>query len=218
MDDYTSENPNGWKYPAFDGKGKVYCQECGKTFMILTPSHLKTHGLKYGEYKEKYPDAPITNEEFKALSKYSRPSKYTKEDIEILGKEKIVDDDIPVIDDEFELPKIESVKKFSNPIEQKKHEIFVFLSNYLPSVKMDYLIEIKNIHQDLIFSTISDFSDPVLKINIEFPRTFWHNYDASFIHPGRKKTLEEHGWKVIEIDSLAPSTKEIGEAIQKVMR
>jgi hypothetical protein len=217
MNDKSSEIPNGWNHPAFDQKGKVICQVCGKKFMILTPSHLKTHGLKYGEYKNKFPDAPITNEEFKAMSKYSKPSKYTEEDIEILGTETVIDEDIPVIDDEFEMPKNQVAKDFDTPMEAKKHEIFNFLADYLPGVKMDYLIQIRNVQGTVIFSVISDFADPFSMINIQFPDTFWHNRDAFFEDPNRNRKLEEQGWKVIEIKSPAPKIKAIEKALRKIM-
>ena len=214
MSQISSEIPEGFNYPPFDPKGKVICQVCGKSFMILTPSHLKTHNLKYSEYSQKFPDAPITNEEFKALSKYSKP-KYSEEDHEILGKETEVDDDVPVIDDEFEIPKEKIKKKFDNPMDAKKHEIYECLRDYLPDLRMDSLIEIFDIQQNLIFSTISDFSDPVMRINVEFPDTFWHNKDALYHDKSRRRKLEEQGWKVVTIKGPAPSTAVIEKAIQK---
>lgn len=211
-----SEIPEGFNHPKFNQKGKVICQVCGKDYMILTPSHLKTHGLKYSEYSEKFPGAPITNEEFKALSKYSKkPSKYSEEDHEIFGKETVIDEYIPVIDDEFEMPKEQVTKDFATPMEAKRHEIFTFLNDYLPNLKMDYLIEIFDIQQNLIFSTISDFSDPLMKINVEFPDTFWHNYDACHNDPNRDRKLEEHGWKVLTVNGPAPPIKAIEKAIRK---
>jgi len=216
MNEKSSEIPKGFNHPKFNQKGKVICQVCGKDYMILTPSHLKTHSLKYSEYSEKFPGAPITNEEFKALSKYSKkPSKYSKEDHEILGKETVIDEDIPVIDDEFEMPKAQVAKSFDNPMDAKKHEIFGFLSDYLPNLKMDYLIEIFDIQQVLIFSTISDFSDPLMKVNIEFPDTFWHNRDACYHDLNRKLKLEEQGWTVVSIKGPAPPIKDIEKAIRK---
>ena len=126
-------------YPEFDEKGKVICQVCGKSFMILTPSHLKTHdGIKYGEYNKMFPDAPVTTDEFKALSKYSRPGKYTEEDLKILGTEKVIEEDIPEINDEFEIPQSQVAKKFATPMEAKKDEIYRFLINYMPDVKVDH--------------------------------------------------------------------------------
>ena len=215
MNEKIGEIKEGWNYPAFNQKGKVICQECGKEFMILTPSHLKTHDLKYGEYKDKYPDAPLTNEEFKALSMYSKPSKYSDEDVAILGKETVIDENIPVIDDEFELPKVQVAQKFSTPMEAKKYEIFQFLINHFPDIKMDYKIEIRDLENNVLFGTISDYSDPFLKVNIEFPDTFWHNMDECGDDLNRTRKLEEHGWKVISIKSPSPDIKKIEKAIRK---
>lgn len=204
-------------YPEFDEKGKVICQICGKAFMILTPSHLYTHdGIKYAEYNKMFPDAPITNEEFKALSKYSKPRKYTEEDIKILGTEKIIDEDIPEIDDEFELPKTQ-IEKFSTPMEAKKNEIFRFLVDYFPNIKVDHKIEIFDMQGCLVFSTISDYADDFLKINVQFPDTFWHNMDAVGDDPNRKRKLESFGWKVIEVKSLSPTIKSIEKEIRKII-
>ena len=211
-----SETPKEWNHPAFTEKGKVICQVCGKPYMILTPSHLKTHdGLTYSEYKNQFPGAPITTEEFKALSKYSTPSKYTDEDIEILGKETIIDD-IPVIDDEFELPK-EITRKFDNPMEAKRFEILSFLRGFLPNVIQDHMITIGTIQGTIIYSTISDYADPVKQINIEFPDTFWHNSDLTTHNPNRTGHLEENGWKVVTVKGTNPKIKDIEKELRKVI-
>lgn len=217
MNDQASEIPKEWNHPGFNEKGKIICQVCGKTYMILTPSHLKTHDMSYSQYKTKFPGAPLTNEEFKAMSMYSRPSKYSEEDLKILGEEQEIDEDIPVIDDEFELPKVESTKKFDNPMDAKKHEILDFLINYLPNVKMDHMIELKDLGGTHVYSTISDFSDPFLKINIEFPNTFWHNRDAVHNDPARDVKLKGFGWKVININSNSPKIEQIEKAIRKIL-
>jgi len=211
-----SELLEGMNHVLFNQKGKVVCQECGKAFMILTPSHLKTHDLKYSEYKEKYPNAPITTEEFKALSKYSRPNKYTDEDMKILGEEVVIDD-VPVIDDEFEIPKNQVARSFDTPMEAKKYEIFRFLVDFLPDLKMDHLIEIFDMNQTLVFSAISDYSDPFLQINIQFPDTFWHNRDKVNEDPNRDQKLENYGWKTINIKSNSPSIKSIEKHIRNYL-
>lgn len=219
MNEQSREIPEGWNHQGFSQKGKVICQICGKDFMILTPSHLKTHdGMTYAKYKTKFPDAPITNEEFKAISKYSRPEKYSKEDLELLGEETIIEnDDIPVIDDDFEMPKITSLKKFDNPMDAKKNEILEFLIGFLPNVRMNHMIEVKDSQGNHIYSTISDFADPFLKVDVEFPKTFWHNRDAVFNDPLRNDKLENHGWKVVVVNSNSPSIEQIEKAIRKIL-
>jgi hypothetical protein len=213
-----NEKPKKWNFSPFNQKGKVICQVCGKPYMILTPSHLKTHKLKYSEYNVKFPGAPLTTEEFKALSKYSKPSKYTDEDLKILGEETIIDDDIPVIDDEFELPKIQVATKFDNPMDAKKHEIFNFLVDFLPEVEMDHMIKIIDIQKVHIFSTISDFADPLLKIDVQFPNTFWHNMDTvGGNDPNRNLKLEQYGWKVVTVKGSSPKMQAIEKLLRKII-
>lgn len=206
----------------FDEKGKVICQVCGKKYMIITPSHLKTHDLKYSQYQQQFPGAPLTNEEFKALSLYSTKQgiakkKYSQLDRDILGKETVIDDDIPVIDDEFEIPAKQVKKHFDTPMEAKKEEIFGFLINYLPNVQMDFQIQVFDMQDVLQFSTISDFSDPVSKINVEFPKTFWHNLDYGFEDPNRTVKLERLGWKVVTINSVSPKISQIEKKLKKIL-
>ncbi len=210
----TASEETKFPYPEFSEKGKIICQVCGKEFMILTPSHLKTHGLTYSEYHNQFPGAPISNDEFKALSTYSKPSKYSKEDMEILGEETVIEEDIPTIDDDFEIPKEQVTKEFDNPMDAKKHEIIGFLSDYMPNVKMDYQIEVYDGQGRLIFSAISDFADPIMMINVQFPDTFWHNMESQGHDPNRTRKLAEHGWKVIEIPSTGPTIKAIEKAIR----
>lgn len=206
----------------FDEKGKVICQVCGKKYMIITPSHLKTHDLKYSQYQEQYPGAPLTNEEFRALSLYSTKKgtakkKYSLEDIEILGKETIIDEDVPVIDNDFEIPKKQVKKHFDTPMEAKKEEILSFLVTYLPNIIMDYRIEIFDMHDTCLFSSISDFADPVSKIDIEFPKTFWHNAEYGFDDPNRTHRLKQYGWKAITINSVSPKISDIEKKLREIL-
>lgn len=43
----------------------IPCRECGTEFNQIQWMHLKKHGMTLDEYREKYPDAPITSEETK---------------------------------------------------------------------------------------------------------------------------------------------------------
>ena len=52
-------------YPKVEG-GKVVCQECGKAFRLITPSHLKQHDLTMAEYKLKWIGCPISFKEYEA--------------------------------------------------------------------------------------------------------------------------------------------------------
>lgn len=56
---------------------KIKCMVCGKELHKITHFHLNLHNLSMKEYREKYPDAPLTSEEFRkkcsdVQKKYSR--------------------------------------------------------------------------------------------------------------------------------------------------
>jgi hypothetical protein len=69
-----------------DEAGFVVCQECGKKFKMITVNHLlKEHNMTFEEYKEKYPDAQITNRGFTARNIY-RDSKLFTEDNKVIEK------------------------------------------------------------------------------------------------------------------------------------
>jgi len=64
---YTSTyaNPqNGSALPLVDeGESLIQCQVCGKRFITITRTHLKSHGLTFDDYKRLFPDAPLMNSE-----------------------------------------------------------------------------------------------------------------------------------------------------------
>lgn len=52
-----------------DGQEYVVCQVCGKEYVQITESHtLAVHGMRLSEYKDKYPDTPISSENFKTFA------------------------------------------------------------------------------------------------------------------------------------------------------
>ena len=69
-----------YPYPLFDEKGNVTCQICGKSFMTISPQHLKKHNIKFADYFKRYPNAPKTSEKFDARSKYGKDKSTFKED------------------------------------------------------------------------------------------------------------------------------------------
>jgi hypothetical protein len=42
---------------------KIKCRICGKMFVSIFPSHLKSHGFSLPEYQKTFPDAPYQSEE-----------------------------------------------------------------------------------------------------------------------------------------------------------
>ena len=94
-----------------------------------------------------------------------------------------------------------------------KNKILDHLRSFFTNIRKDYMIQIFASGDNLLFETITDFADPVLQINIEFPNCFWHNQDT-YIKPNREVTLSQYGWKVIEIKSKAPTFDQIRKIIE----
>lgn len=62
-------------------KEKIKCLVCGEMFPIITPSHLmKKHQMSLKDYKEKFPEAPISSAQYKAKQKFLKGSLFTKEE------------------------------------------------------------------------------------------------------------------------------------------
>ena len=64
----------------------------------------------------------------------------------------------------------------------------------------------------LKFEFITDYCDPILKVVIQFPDTFWHNMEAG-IDLNKNLKLSQCGWKVIEIPTNNPSFKLIDKYV-----
>jgi hypothetical protein len=207
-----------YSYPFFSEEGKVNCQLCGKPFLVIAPKHLATHGVIYSEYKLRFPNAPLSCEEFEKQSKYGKEKKiFVEETLDKIEEDfeevEVLED--PSIDEEIDLEKAftDEVSDTGDICDKSKNKILDYLRSFYTNVRKDYMIQIFDLEKNLLFETISDFSDPVLKVNIEFPKTFWHNRDA-YIKPSRKVTLQQYGWKVIEINSNSPTYEQIKTAIE----
>ena len=172
--------------------GKVVCQVCGKSFVILG-NHIKRHDMTTEEYKEKFPDCPMTSEQFKAKMKYSsnKNTMFDNNDEIVVNEEP----DIEEIEEEIIIEK-------SNSIEQSREEILDLLSTYFHNVKQNYMITKLFLDKRIEYEFITDYCDPVLKIIIDFPKAFWHNSDR-YINYNRDHILEQDGWKVIKINSTS---------------
>lgn len=197
-----------YPYPMFDDDGKIICQICGKPFLVISPQHLKKHNVKYIDYKNRFPNAPLSNEEFAARGKYGKNKDlFVTEDI--MGEEIIIDEE-PEIED-FDIKEALQTD-IKDPIMSIKFRILDQLRTMFANVEMNYLIDQKDsVSEILQFSFITDFCDPVLKVVIDFPDTFWHNVDAC-LDANRDRKLTEAGWKLIKIGSTAPSFEEVQNA------
>ncbi len=97
--------------------GKVRCQVCGKLFKMISTTHLKKHKMSMDDYRESYPDAPITAEEFSALSKYSTSEEEAPVVEEEVNIEEVVQQEI---EEEQRIQEIESA-----PPEVYKPEVVI---------------------------------------------------------------------------------------------
>lgn len=64
-----------------ESKEKIKCAVCSEMFPIITPSHLmKKHQMSLKDYKEKFPEAPITSAQYKAKQKFLKGNLFVKEE------------------------------------------------------------------------------------------------------------------------------------------
>ncbi len=205
-----------YPYPLFSEDGKVNCQLCGKPFLVIAPKHLETHGVTYSEYKLRFPDVPLSCEEFYTRSSYGKEKQiFVKETLDAFEEEVEVLEE-PEIDDEIDIEEVLTKDKPNKPedfCDISKDKVLDHLRCFFTNIRKDYMIQIFSPSEMLLFETISDFADPVLKINVEFPNCFWHNLDTH-IKPNREITLQTNGWKVIKIKSKAPTFDQIKDALE----
>lgn len=223
----------------FDEKGRVLCLLCGKPFQQITPQHLKkSHDTTIEEFRQKYPDAPLTSLQFKSKQKY----KYTK----VFDESKEVKNINPEVKieerEEFDLDKTPEVPKdlkssvsnfiedvqtfatnaysiteFPNPnnlIHKEKIKILNLLFLFFQEdLQNSYFIEKISLSGTLEYRFITDICVPSKKIIFDFPNTFWHNKDVSEFN--KQQRLLKDGWKIIEIRGTLPSFKQIKESLKK---
>lgn len=202
---------SNYPYPLFDEKGKIVCQICGKSYLVVNPRHLAGHNITFKEYRERFPEAPLSSSEHKARGTYGK-----NKDLFIHNEDEIIVDEEISIEEEFDdveaFRKAEEVTIQLDPMSKMKRKILEHLKTHFSNIQMDYLIQQFGSDNILKFEFISDFCDPVLKIVIQFPNTFWHNHDL-IIDLNKTVKLEQYGWKVIKIKSKNPSYDDLDKAI-----
>lgn len=218
-----------YDYPVYDDKKNIICQICGKGFLQITNVHLKSHNLTTAEYKLRFPDIPLISPKRKFYSPIKKKQELfvTKKEIPLnlisddkRDKKKVIKKDIPehdvnpVIHKEivFDSPNVVEVKKQVDICGYHKDRILNYLKTFFTHIEKDYMIQEYALSGHLIYECISDFADPVLKINIEFPNTFWHN-DLSTNRSFRTNRLKEYGWNIIEIKTSSPTLKKIEQIL-----
>jgi hypothetical protein len=203
---------NEYPHQLYDEKGKVICQICGKSYLVISPKHLGKHNVKHSDYVKRFPNAPLSNKEFAARGKYGRNKDLFQSQGEVIGDDILVDE--PVIEEINDVEEFIRTETKRNPMERMKARILDHLRLYFVNTKMDYLIrEFGPIDGILKFEFITDFCDPTLKVVMQFPDTFWHNHDVN-LDLNKVLKLRTHGWKVYVIHSANPSLAQIDDVLQ----
>jgi len=223
---------NKYNYPLETEDGKTICQLCGEEFFSLTKSHFeKVHNISISSYRNSFPDSPLVSRQTNIRRKATQKENFlmNKEKLENLEKDspkKIIDDllfgeerhvnEEPLIEDEEKVT-FQREEKSLDPIKRIKINILNFLGNFFPSIQMDYMIRKIQGDRILEYEIITDYADPIKKINIEFPNVFWHN-KSQFKKGMRDKTLIMDKWKIIYIENRGPSMKNIEEAVMDFIK
>lgn len=184
----------------------------------------RTNLFKENEIKEDV----VKKDEIKDENKNSEEDKITEE-IKIEERDEIDLEKIPVVSKDFSKTVsnfIEEVKNFTknqqelkfvdptNTIHRDKLRILNFLINFFPDVKNSFFIEKTNISNHLEYRLVTDICVPSLKIDFEFPQTFWHNHDMP--KASRDFILKRDGWAIIDIPGAKPSNTEIKDTLKKI--
>jgi len=227
----------------YDEKGMVICQECKKAFHLITKKHLmKHHNITLLEYKVKYLDFPTCSKSFSAKQRLKNVNVFkvptdtsdklidepTKEEIKIEDFGSIEIDKIPKVPKEYAETVsnfIEEVKEFTkdfdstypnpnNIIHKDKIKFLNFLLMYFGNdVKNSYFVNKMTKNGSIEERLVTDIAIVSLKINFEFPGTFWHNMDIPKVN--RDFKLKTMGWKIIDIPGPKPSLSDFKEILKK---
>jgi hypothetical protein len=110
---------------------------------------------------------------------------------------------------QIEIKKSVPQRQAERQIPADKLRIIEFLKTVFPasSVVNNFMIE-KFYHEGLLqYQFITDIAIPSKKIDIEFTKSFWHNFHVPDVYRNHK--LERDGWTIIEIQELSPSVDEV---------
>lgn len=209
-------NEEKLQFPAFDEEtGRVICQICGKKYLVISPRHLDKHNITHPDYTKRYPSAPLSSKEFNAKSKYGKVKDlFTPTENNEL--EEVVVNEEPNIEDDIDIEKILKEKSHRDPVKESKSQVLDTLKSYFTNVRSDYLIEeFGQQSGKLKYHFITDFADPILKVVVQFPNTFWHNRDVH-IDPLKNQRLEECGWKVLVIEGRSPKPHDVQKVVDEM--
>jgi len=206
----------------FTESGKVICQLCGKSYKMITATHLKKfHQLSVEQYREQFPDAPVSSKEFRAKQKYKHST--ILKQTESSQKEASVKTEVVVDNQKEKIIEIKESDVISEPA-ATTHELwkpdYVFVNRvqayeYLKyklnseMLKMNYLVRIFTLSGHLDHAFITDVVDIKNKIDFEFTGVRWHNTPAIIGEQRRNSIMIKNGRRVISIREQAVTPKVI---------
>jgi len=216
-------------------ESKVKCAICGEMFPIITPSHLKKHHTSLSDYKEKFPDSPITSSQYKAKQKFLKGSLFTKEE-----KTPIIDEidlgDLSLKTEAKIDMEIEEVKNLSEPsllksenkdlivrqleikesgskpqprpqiqIIPEKRRVLELLQNLFPVTSVVNNYLVEKFHRDGTLEYQYVTDIAIPSKNIDLEFPKCFWHNTQRLDPYRKHKLERDGWTIVEIREPSPS-------------
>jgi hypothetical protein len=194
--------------------GRVTCRLCGKQFGLITPQHLKRfHNVTIEQYKMKYPDQQLWGKAFTNSVKYAGTDLFKNSPVEIDKIPKVGEIRIPKDLEDFQKKEDVVVEKMKN-MPMGKSGIYDVLRKYFGYVETNYFIEKIDLTGHLAYRVVTDFYVPLGKIIIEFPNSYWHNYEPSS-EVLKRDIIPNEGYKVIRILSKNPTTSGVEDELLK---
>jgi len=166
---------------------------------------------------EEINDNDVNEIDYAELAKRSRElnelSSKNDEVIDLIDVVESPNDEQPQVQDDKAFDKILEKKGPSDPAQEYKLQILDVLRGFFGHVQPDYMIESYGpMSGRLKFRFVTDFADPVMKVVIMFPNTFWHNRDFPE-DPQKNEKLRDDNWKVITIKEPNPTLVSIQKVI-----
>jgi hypothetical protein len=220
---------------SIESKEKVKCAICSEMFPIITPSHLKKHHMSLSDYKEKFPDAPITSAQYKAKQKFLKGNLFAKEkdnpvineidlgdltlktepkvDVEIEGINKV---SLPfkevtgkgreVVVSQLQIKKSDKVQlRPQLQIMPEKRKIIEFLQNIFPATSVINNFMIEKFYRDGSLEYQFATDIAIPSRNIDMEFTKSFWHNSQISDPSRNHKLERDGWTIVEIREASPS-------------
>jgi len=194
-----------------DDNSKLICQYCLAEMKMITPSHLKSHDMTMTDYKERFPDAPLSMK-IKKLKKSTKRPNVTISNLTSCELKKEQTESIDVI-----------IKTPNNPPvitdndDQKiltKDRIFAAVKKVYPNIIRNYIFKKTNVSGNILYTVMTDFGDPSRRVMIDFSGMAWHIKTPLLTKYRKKDLLSESKWKYIHIESDSLTTNEIIKILQ----